>query len=188
MKLGVKRNHAKAPAGGHRFPIGSMFLRAPTVEEILAKIEVFRAENAEPLGFPESDLAEYYRGIAPHLVREEEGKWSKSIKQEWAERIMAFWKNHPPLIKSIDPLVSKRITFCDRCPQMVPMFVINSQDGPYVKEANRRAQLLSESRAYADYGFCVWSLLPVTFIVRTAKPEELPGLPDAPKVCWVNAL
>jgi hypothetical protein len=188
MILTVKRDHAKPPAGGHRYVDGSVELKGETVVEVLRKMEDYVAENALPLGHPEQTLAKYYRKIAPYLVREVPGDVVRYRTEIVAEAIMAFWRAHPEVFSGDNPLISLRQSTCEDCPFRTEFPKGKGADRPYCQKAFKRAELLCSDRDFAKRGRCSWSELPVDLICRVKKPGELEELPPVPKTCWVNSL
>ena len=184
--LEVKRSHAKPPSGGHRFPIeGGGFLKGETPEEVLEKIEDYRAENALPLDDPETDLALYYLQIAKYLVKEVEGERAKRPSQIIAEAIMALWKSHPKVMPSDSPIPTLRAKTCDDCKMRweFPADLGNSR--PYVKKAIQRARMLTGDREFTSGRYCNACKLPLDLINRISEPELLQS---APKSCWVTSI
>jgi hypothetical protein len=184
--LEVKRNHAKPPSGGHRFPAGSgSFVRGDTVEEVLEKMEVYCAENALPLNDPEEDLAYYYLKIAKYLVRVVEGERFKLPSQIIAEAIMALWKSHPKGMPSDSPIPALRAKTCESCEMRREFPSDLGSSRPYVKTATRRAKMLTGDRNFLSGHFCNACKLPLDLINRVKAPELLQS---APKSCWITSI
>lgn len=187
--LTVKKDHAKPPAGGHRFPVGATFLKADTVDGVLSKMEDHRATNALPLDFPEKDLADYYLSVAPYLVKEIDGDWKKSRSQMQAEAIMSFWREHPTMLAATDAIIELRRPVCEACPLRQPFERDGESGRLYCTIARRRASLLCSDREFESKGLCSWSHLPVDLICHVKDPAAtLPGLLPVPKPCWVKTL
>lgn len=186
MSFQIKRNHAKPPAGGHRFVKDNVTLTGETVDEVLEKIQVHRAVNSLPLGDPEQELCAYYKDIAPYLVRESEAESvprSPAIIQ--AEAINRVWRERRKTSR-LPAIIELRRETCERCP-LRGSFHAEESDNRYIQEAHRRAQLLTDSLGYKAAGLCGWSNLPVAIITKLEQPDQLPGLPDVPEVCWVRS-
>jgi hypothetical protein len=186
--LTVKRQHAKPPAGGHRFTDGPVTLKGEVVDDVLSKMEAHRAENALPLDFPEEDLGRYYQIIAPYLVREVDGNRIKGRSQIEAEAIMSLWRAHPKALVDASAIVELRLKQCEECPLRREFKRDEESSRLYMTTARRRAALLCSDREFATRGRCSWCELPVDLIGRLVAPGKLPGLPPVPKICWVHEL
>jgi len=187
--LTVKRNHAKPPNGGHRFPNGEGFLRGETVDEVLEKMEAHRAENAQNFGDPEADLALYYQKIAPYLVSEVNADQQPIPRSRIAaEGIMRFWRQHPEIFMSENPRIALRVKVCEDCPYKRRFPKDEYSERPYAKRARQRAALLTSDREFQTLGWCQWSELPVDLITRVKEPARLEGLQPVPKSCWVKEI
>lgn len=186
--LEVKRGHAKPPKDGHRFPIyPGGFLKGDTVEEVLEKMEDYRAENAFPLDDPETDLAYFYLKNAKYLVRVVEGERFKLPSLIIAEAIMALWREHPKVMPADSLIPGIRSKTCASCPMRreFPYGRDLGSSRPYVKKAHQRARMLAGDREVAEGDYCHICKIPLDLINRVEAPELLQS---APKSCWVSEI
>lgn len=177
----LRKNHAKSPIGGHRWTSGHIVLKGETVDEVLDKLIAHRAENAEPLGDPEADMADYYAVIAPHLVRCQPGAVRRSsAEQQRAENIMAVWRTHPVMLSPDHPLRGARQKTCKKCPYCASAQML--VDGVYQRKAEARARMLATDLEYLRHGFCSVFKLPVAIITGI----KTPALQEPPEPCWLK--
>lgn len=188
MRYHLKLGHARAPTGGHRFPIGDMFLRATTAEELLVLIEKYRSENSDPLGDPVQDLGEYYAAIAPHLVRVviDEDPPPRPEGVELAELMNKIWKLHPRFMEQ-GPIAEIRMKHCRGCPFWDEKKTV-SMIGLYASRATARTRLLLSDQDLEEEGYCKSWKLPLKLFNRMTDPDHVFELPKSLKQCWVGKL
>jgi hypothetical protein len=176
--LTIKRNHAKPPPGGHRFESGKIKIAGSDPDDVIERMIDYRAENGLPLGWPEHELAQFYKKIAPWLVRDTATIVGKEPSQETAEKSMVAITSVPALLSAFSPDVKTRNDACAKCAfcskEIIP-------DSRYEKASERKLDALLGERGSWAFGVCSFALLPVRFICRSTIP-----LQSMPECCWMK--
>lgn len=188
--LRLRKDHARKPIGGHRFVGHGTPIKAETIDDVLQKVEEYRAANSLPLGNPEAEMALQYATFAPWLVRSVEDR-EPTFTQLLAESAMRIHKAFPAQLEAKDPLQAHRLTLCRNCPAFcLPTALRNTV---YQKTAYHRAALFSGNFAFANAGAClhhVWWLAMASRLKEPVKASSMISpsgvLLPQPEMCWVT--
>lgn len=183
MTLEIVRGHPKPPKGNHHFPCHGLTFRARDVDELILAITTYRMNNSLPLGHPEAEIADYYVGISPWLVRESNAQpvASNGLRQIVAEHTMAMWYGKYERLPAHSPITDERSAVCVACEYSDHHF--SDPETSYWNDATTKAALMTGDMDCVKKGFCLHHRWLLALACRLVTPEKLASLPS-PDCCW----
>lgn len=187
--LKLNRNQKREPFGGHHFPDHGVTFKANSYDELVKKVEQFRANNAIPLGNPSQEILEFYAKHAPFMVLPDNESIEiapKSDYQDARDWIYKTWRNPPQ--KTVGRLEAKdRWECCKNC-----KFNVAFPDSPNgeLDALKRRAFMLRKGEKIPDFlGFCSLhraDLGVFVFIEQAMNYSEKKKDTEVANGCWLQ--
>lgn len=170
------RFHTKQPIPDWNFEVEpETILRATDADELLEKIVAYRANNGQPAGNPEHEVALSMIAKYPHLVKDSDSD-APAIDPLWSW-VNRLWREAPAK-RADEELAKKRAAICKDCPCACAI--------PENEELERRAYLLAMGELPLTTR-CSHHLWHNGLAVTLLEPSKW-ARPKAPLNCWAETV